>query len=402
MKIGGASRDAFALLQGRVPAIQAAMAEDGLDGWLLYDLQGRNPVAGHLLGLCGMSRRYFVLVPTRGEPVAVTHGIEQGPWEAWTYGKKVYVGWSQLDAILEELLDGRRVAMEISSNDAVPAVDLVPCGVRELVEKAGADVVSSGKLISRFYARWDAAHHASHMRASRILASTARDAFERLAGFVRQGEEIREGEIRTWLLGRLEAQGVGKGSDSIVANGVNAANPHYETGEKGAVLRRGDVVLIDLWGKEADAAIYADQTWMGYLGPEVPARVQSVWAAIRDARDAGIALLEEAWTAGRPVQGYEVDDAVRSVIQDRGLGAYFIHRTGHAIDTETHGMGPNIDNLETHETRELIPGVGFSIEPGVYIPGEVGLRTEINVYISEEGPVVTSPDMQREIFTLLE
>lgn len=402
MKIAGPSHDAFALLRDRVPGIQAALEEDELDGWLLYDLHGRNLVAGHLLGLGEMSRRYFVLVPARGEPVAVTHGIEQGPWAAWPYARKVYVGWSQLDDILKELVGGRRVAMEVSANDAVPGVDLVPAGVKELVQKAGAEVLSSGKLISRFYARWDDALHASHMRASRILAATARTAFERLAGFVRQGEEIREGEIRTWLLGRLDEQGVGRGADCIVANGLNAANPHYETGEKGAVLRRGDVVLIDLWGKEAEGAIYADQTWMGYLGPEVPERVQTVWEAIRDGRDAGIALLEEAWEAGRPVCGYEVDDAVRSVIRDRGLGTYFIHRTGHAIDTDNHGMGPNIDNLETHEVRELIPGVGFSIEPGVYIPGEIGLRTEINVYVSEEGPVVTSPDMQREIFTLLE
>ncbi len=402
MKIGGGSSDAFAGVRDRLEEIQAALREDGIDGWLLYDLHARNPVAGHMLGLGELSRRYFVLVPAEGEPEALTHGIEQGPWADWPFASTVYVSWRELDRALSGLVGGRTVAMEVSDGDAVPAVDMVPAGVRQLVEKAGAEVVSSGKLISRFYARWGEDGYASHMRTSKVLERTAREAFERLAHFVARGEAIHEGEIRSWLLDRLAEQGAGIGADSIVANGLNAANPHYETGEKGAAFAKGDVVLIDLWSKEAEDAIYADQTWMAYLGSAVPDRAQQVWEAVRDARDAGVQLLESRFREGKPVQGFEVDDAVRNVVVERGFGEYFIHRTGHSIDTDTHGMGPNIDNLETHEVRELIPGVGFSIEPGIYIPDEVGMRTEIDVYMSEGGPEVTVGEIQRELFTLLE
>lgn len=401
MKLEDHSNVSFAVLQEQLSAIQAALGEAGLDGWLLYDLHARNPVAGRLLGLGELSRRYFVLVPAEGEPMALTHGIEQMPWRQWPWQSQSYVAWRELDERLAALVGGRKVAMEVSEADAVPGVDMVPAGVLELVRKAGAEVVSSGELITRFYSCWTEEGLASHRRAGRVLADAAREAFDHLAEAISQGEEMTEGALKSWLVGQLEARGAGVGADAIVANGVNAANPHYETGDVGATFRRGDVVLIDLWAKEREDAIYADQTWMGYLGATVPDRVQELWEAIRDGRDAAVAFLKERWGKG-VVQGYEVDDVTRRVIEERGYGEYFIHRTGHSIDEDTHGMGPNIDNLETHEVRELIPGVGFSIEPGIYIPDDVGLRTEINVYVSETGPVVSSPDMQAEIFTLLE
>lgn len=401
MQLEDHSQVSFDVLQQQLPAIQAALRADGLDGWLLYDLHARNPVAGRLLGLGELSRRYFVLVPAEGEPLAVTHGIEQMPWQHWPWKTQSYVAWRELDERMAALVGGRKIAMEVSAVDAVPAVDMVPAGVLELVRKAGADVVSSGGLITRFYSCWTAEGLASHRRAGRVLADVAREAFDHLAEAVSRGEAMTEGALKRWLVAQLEARGAGVGADAIVANGVNAANPHYETGDVGATFQRGDVVLIDLWSKEREDAIYADQTWMGYLGAKVPDRVQELWEAIRDGRDAAVSFLKERWGSS-PIQGYEVDDVTRRVIDERGYGQYFIHRTGHSIDEDTHGMGPNIDNLETHEVRALIPGVGFSIEPGIYVPNDVGLRTEINVYVSEDGPEVSSPDMQAEIFTLLE
>ena len=391
----------FRKLRTRLDEIQAGLSEAGLDGWLLYDLHARNPVAGKLLGLGDMTRRYFVLVPASGEPKVIMHGIETAAWDQWPWRKETYVAWRTLDERLASLVGGKRVAMEISPRDAVPAVDMIPSGVAELVRAAGAELVPSADLITRFYARWSDEGLASHRRASTVLAEVAKAAFRRAADAVSAGRPAREGEIRSWLIGRLEEKGVGVGPDSIVANGVNAANPHYETGPEGAELKAGDVVLIDLWSKEAEDAIYADQTWMAYLGGAVPDRVVELWETIRDARDAAVTFVRDEWASGRTIQGYQVDDASRNVVRDRGWDEYFIHRTGHSIDQDTHGMGPNIDNLETRETRILIPGVGFSIEPGIYIPGDVGLRTEINVYISEDGPEVTTPDPQTDIFTLL-
>ena len=391
----------FSTLSGALDDIRTALAEEDLDAWLLYDLHARNPVAVRMLGLGDLTRRFFVVVPREGEPHALTHGIEQAPWASWPYAKSVYVGWAPLRDQLAKLVKGKRIGMEYSTNDAVPAMDIVPAGVVEMVREAGAaDVRSSGNLVSRFYSKWTAEGLASHRRAARILADVARDAFARLADLTRGGGTMHEGALKAWVIAELERRGAGVGADAIVANGVNAANPHYEPGERGAELRSGDIVLLDLWSKESEASIYADQTWMAYLGESVPDRYQEIFAVIRDGRDAGVAHIRKQFDAGKPIQGYEVDDATRGVVTGRGYGEAFIHRTGHSIDTETHGMGPNMDNLETRETRTLIEGVGFSIEPGIYLAGDVGMRTEIDVYMGPDGPEVTTPDPQQRIFAL--
>lgn len=392
----------FARLRTQLPAIQQAIRAAGLDGWLLYDLHARNDVAARLLGLGDLSRRYFVLLPAEGEPRALTHGIEQMPWAEWPYARDRYSGWQELHERLPELLNGvGRLAIETSALDAVPAIDLVPAGVIELIRAQGVDTVSSGDLVSQFYSRWTAAQRAAHQRASAILAQTAHTCLERLARAVRDGGQPTEGDLRTWVLGEIAERGLRAGADTITANGVNAANPHYELHGAGATFRRGDVVLLDLWAKEDDDAVFADQTWMAYLGSAVPPRAADVFDAVRDARDAAVQFLVDAAAAGRSVQGYEVDDAARAVIRARGFGDHFIHRTGHSIDRATHGMGPNIDNYETHETRRLVTGVGFSIEPGIYIPGEIGVRSEINVYMSADGPEVTTPGPQSSMLALL-
>jgi Xaa-Pro dipeptidase len=392
----------FARVRADIDAIQAAIREAGLDGWLLYDLHARNDVAAQLIGLGDLSRRFFVLIPAEGEPTAIIHGIEQAPWENWPWRRRMYVGWQELDSALRATLDGRaRVAMEYSPDAAVPAIDLVSAGTVELVRSAGVEVVSSGDLVTRFYACWSPEQLTSHYTASAALAQIAEATFARLAHAVDAGERVNEVQMREWVLADMATHGVETGGDAIAATGVSAADPHYSPVDGGAVFKRGDVVLLDLWSKQADDMVYADQTWMAYLGPRVPDRAAELFGVIRDARDAAVAFLLERWKEGRPIAGGEVDDVARRVVTDAGHGAHFIHRTGHSIDRSTHGMGPNIDNLETNDTRRLIPGVGFSIEPGIYIPGEIGMRTEINVYVSEDGPEVTTPSPQHEIQVLL-
>jgi Xaa-Pro dipeptidase len=392
----------FKRLERLLPDIREALAEHDLDGWLLYDLHARNSAAVAILGHGDLTRRYFVLVPREGDPIAITHGIEELPWAHWRWERQTYVAWRELDDVLGSLLQGRRrVAMEFSDRDAVPAVDLVPAGVIDLVRAAGPTVVSSGDLLTRFYARWSETDLASHRRAAAVLADVADAAFDRLAAGVQAGETMTEGAMRAWVMNELARRGCGAGADCIFATGVNAANPHYGPDGAGARFDKGNVVLLDLWAKETEDSIYADQTWMGYLGGAVPDRAAKIFAIVRDARDAAVQFLERTFDPDKPVQGGDVDDVARTVITDHGYGAFFIHRTGHSIDRSTHGMGPNIDNLETREVRRLIPGIGFSIEPGIYVPGELGVRTEINVYMGQDGPEVTTPRPQREMRILL-
>jgi Xaa-Pro dipeptidase len=392
----------FTRVRTDIAEMQAAIRAAGLDGWLLYDLHARNDVAARLIGLGDLTRRFFVLIPAEGEPVAVIHGIEQTPWEQWPWRRRVYVGWQELGTALRETLRGHaRVAMEYSPNSAVPAIDLVPAGIVELVRSTGVEVVSSGDLVSRFYSCWTPEQVKSHYAASAALAQIAAATFTRLGHAVAGGESVTEEQMRAWVLADMTTHGVDVGADCIAATGLSAADPHYSPQNGGATFRRGDLVLLDLWSRQSADAVYADQTWMAYLGGEVPDRAAKLFAVIRDARDAAVAFLHEAWSDGRTIEGRHVDDVTRRVITDAGYGAFFIHRTGHSIDRATHGMGPNMDNLETHETRRILPGVGFSIEPGLYIPGEIGMRTEINVHVGEDGPVVTTPSPQHEIQPLL-
>jgi Xaa-Pro dipeptidase len=386
-----------------VERIQAELRAQQLDGWLLFDFHGQNPVASAVLGLPALTRRYAVLIPPDGAPVALTHRIEQQPWEGWIGDRRIYVTWRELEEGLATLARGRRrLAMEHSPGGAVPYVDLVPAGILDMIRGTGVEIVSSAELVSAFHARWSEEGEASHRRAARAVQETAHAAFRRIADAVRAGGTASEWEVQQWILEELRRRGLTVGVGSIVAVNANAANPHYAPAEHtSSPIREGDLVLIDLYGKEGDAGVYADQTWMGYVGESVPERLRGIWTVLRDARDAAVELLRERHRAGRPVSGGEVDDAARDLITRHGYGEYFVHRTGHSIDTELHGSGPNIDNLETRDTRLLIPRVGFSVEPGIYIPGDVGFRSEINVFMGPDGPEVTTPQPQQELFALL-
>jgi Xaa-Pro dipeptidase len=387
------------LSEETVARMQSEMRGLGLDGWLLYNFQGLNGIASGILGLPAMSRRYLVLVPSEGAPIALTHRIEQQPWEGWIGEKRVYLSWRELESELAAMLQGRgRIALEYSPGDAVPYTDRVPAGVVEMVRSTGVEVVSSADLVSAFYARWSDDGLAGHRRAAGILRDTVLAAFDRIGEMIRADETPTEWGIREWIQKRLASEGLTEGVDTIVAVNANAANPHYgPTRTEHAEIRRGDLVLIDLWGRFDTESIFADQTWMAWVGSEVPERIEEIWSAARDAREAAIELVRSRFAAGEPVAGYEVDDAAREVITSRGYGDAFIHRTGHSIDRSLHGSGPNIDNLETRDTRRLIPGIGFSIEPGIYLAGDVGFRTEIDVFLGPDGPEVTPAERQMEL-----
>lgn len=387
-----------------LPDVQAALAEAGLDGWLLFDFRATNPIASGLLRLDGMvTRRVFAYVPRTGAPVAVSHAIEQAQWARWpaAWPREVYSSWRTLEATLARLVGGKRVAMEYSPGDAVPYVDRVPAGVLDMVRSAGATVVSSGELVTRFYAVWTPKQLASHRRAAEVIATIARDAFARAGEQAARRDGVTEYALMQWILERFARAGLETDHGPNVSVGANAANPHYEpTADRSSPIRRGDVVLIDLWARERADGLYADQTWMASLGAP-GGRAAEVWSAVRDGRDAAIAFLRERVASGTPVRGGDADDAARAVIVARGLGTYFTHRTGHSIDArDLHGSGPHLDNLETRDERLLIPGAGFSIEPGVYIPGEIGMRAEVNAYVGERELIVTPVEYQKELIVV--
>lgn len=376
-----------------LPRLQRLIAEAGLDGWLLYDFRGTNAIAHGLLGFEGLaSRRIFAFIPREGTPIGIQHAIEPGPWSKWpkVWPLRVYSGWRALESELHTLIAGKRVAMEYSAGDAIPYLDRVPAGVLEMVRATGATVVSSAELVSHVYATWTPAQLASHVRAAEHIKAIALTTFAYAGEMVAAGTPPAEHELQGRILDAFARAGLMADHDPDVAASENAANPHYApSAAKPRLVVKGDLLLIDLWAKEIDGGVYADQTWMGSIGAP-SSRAVMIWEAVRDARDAALNLLSSRIAAGVPVRGGEADDAARAVITERGFGAQFWHRTGHSIDSrELHGSGPQIDNLESRDDRVLIPGVGFSIEPGIYIPGELGIRSEVNCHVGDDALLVT-------------
>ncbi|MGZ8391275.1 MAG: M24 family metallopeptidase [Gemmatimonadales bacterium] len=377
--------------------VREALSKSGADGWLLFDFHGLNPVAGRVLGLKGMNtRRLFVLLPRTGEPVAVVHKIELQGLEGFPGRVVPYARWGELHEALAALVAGRTLAMEISPDDAVPYLDRVPYGVVELLRRLGATVVPSGSLVSRFAARWSPSEAEDHRAAAEILASVAR---ETLSAVVHEtGGTLTESALQARVIAAVEARGLVFDAPPIVGFGANSAKPHYEPqpGRDGT-LRPGDVILLDLWAGRSHSTVFADQTWIGFAGRRPSEQVERVWRVVRDARDAAVATVRRAAAEQRPIAGFEADRAARAVVEAAGLGDAFVHRTGHSIDRDLHGSGPHLDDYETHDDRLLVPGVGFSVEPGIYLPGEFGIRSEVNMHWGERGPEVTPREPQVEL-----
>jgi Xaa-Pro aminopeptidase len=391
------------LSKATLPSLQRSLAETGVDGWLLYDFRGVNPIATSLLGVSGhITRRFFVWVPATGVPVALTHAIEQGVWRDWPreWRKERYSAWWVLEEHLRKLVAGKTVAMEYSAGDAVPYLDRIPAGVIEMVRAAGGTIVSSGNLVTGLYAVWTPAELASHRRAAEVVAAIAQDAIRFAGEQARSGRAAAEHEVQQRIMDAFDHAGLVFDHGPNVSVGANAANPHYEPSvEQLQRITSGNVLLIDLWAREPDG-VYADQTWMAVLGAP-GGRVVELWDVVRDARDAALTMLRQRIGAGTTVRGADVDDAARAVVDSRGFGEYFTHRTGHSIDPhDLHGSGPNLDNLETREERLLIPGVGFSVEPGVYIPGQVGVRSEVNAFFGDGELIVTPEKYQADLLVV--
>ncbi|HYK83245.1 MAG TPA: Xaa-Pro peptidase family protein [Gemmatimonadales bacterium] len=390
----------MALLDGfDFPGLGAALGALGADAWLLYDFRKVNPIAERILGPTGMgTRRLFVFLPRAGRPVAVAHKIELQPLAGFPGDVKPYASWRELHGHLTPLARGRTLALETSPGDAVPYLDRVPHGVVQLLEGMGARVVSSGPLVTRFAARWSAAELAGHRRAAEALGAIAREALAWAGSELRGGAEVRETALQQRVRDAIARAGLYTSDGPIAAFGPNSALPHYEP-HPGAdrVLRPGEVLLLDLWAGPASGSVFADQTWMAFAGRAPGADVQRVWRAVHDAREAAVGALRQRWQPGATLTGAEVDDAARAVIGEAGFAEYFVHRTGHSIDRDLHGSGPHIDNFETEDTRALAAGVGFSIEPGVYLPGRFGMRSELNVYLDATGPEVTPQAPQTEL-----
>ncbi len=386
-------------------AIQAALREAGFDGWLFYDHHHRDPIAGRILGLdekTHITRRWYYFVPAMGEPRKLVHRIEQGRLDALPGGKGLYSSWQELAAGLEAMLfDAHTVAMQYSPNNAIMYVSMVDAGTVEFLRGIGKQVVSSADLVARFEAVLTAEQVASHgvaqLAIDTILAEGWRQIGRRLRPALGTPGTLTEFDHVQWLSEAMRREGLVWENGPNVSVNANSSDSHYEpTSERSAPIRDGDFLLIDIWAKlDTPGSVFYDITWTGVVGREPTSREQHVFEIVRDARDAAIATVEQAFAARRPICGYEADDAARNVIRAAGFGDYFTHRTGHNIAQELHGSGAHLDNLETHDERRLLPNTCFSVEPGIYLP-EFGVRSEIDM-LTAPGKAWVTGRMQHEL-----
>ncbi len=388
--------------------IQAALKEHNLDGWLLYDFHNRDPIAYRVLGLDFgkfTSRRWFYYIPAKGEPRRLVHSVEKTKLDSLPGQKDVYLPWEQLHGLLRDILGepGKKIAMQYSPLNNIPYVAMVDAGTVELVRSFGHDVVSSADLVQIFEAVIDEKGYRLHLEACERVQKIKDEAFEKIAAAVRSGAKITEYDVQQFIVRRFGEEGLTCSEEwPIVGVNDHPANPHFEpTPENTYVIQKGDTVLIDLWAKRDDPdGIFYDITWCGFVGQNPPAKYVEIFGVVRDARIAACDFIRDKFKRGEACYGWEVDNACRKVVADAGYGEYFIHRTGHSIGREVHGNGVHIDNLETKDERRLVPGICFSIEPGIYLEGEMAVRSEINVFITLKGEVVVAGDEQQDLILL--
>jgi Xaa-Pro dipeptidase len=381
--------------------IQEALRREGVDGWLFFDHHERDPLAYRVLGFSPAShvtRRWYYFIPSQGEPLGLVHRIESARLDAVPGEKIQYASWTeQVDGLKRILGKARRVAMQYSPQCAIPYVAMVDAGTVELVRTAGVEVVSSAELIQHFEARWNAGALESHLEAGRRVDRVREAAFQMIGERTHNGESVEELEVKRFVLDGFARERLITDHGPIVGVNANAANPHYEPME-GATkpIHAGDFVLLDMWAKlDRPEAVYYDITWTGYCGAGAPAEIWKVFGIVRDARDRAIERVEKAVRTGEAVRGFQVDDAARGYIASQGYGEFFTHRTGHSIGQEVHGNGANMDNLETHDERRIVPWTCFSIEPGIYLR-DFGVRSEVNVFVGDGESRVTG-EIQKEL-----
>lgn len=393
-------------LHQRVNEIQQALRETDIDGWLFYDFRGSDPLAYRILQLdptLHVTRRWYYWIPAQGTPVKLLHRIEPHVLDPLPGQADCYVSWEQQRQILARLLAGSpRVAMQYSPLNAVPYVSRVDAGTIELIRSYGAEVVSSADLIQIFEARWTDRQLESHQFAAAALRRIVDETFSHVHKAIAQGRSLTEYDVQQFILARIGDAGMTTSSAPIAAINAHSADPHYGPTKAGSAdVTRDSLLLIDLWAKRAETgAVYADITWTGYVGQTVPAKQRAIFDLVRQGRDAALNFTKTETAAGRRPFGWEVDQACRQVIQQGGYGDQFVHRTGHSIGEEVHGNGANIDSLETQDTRRLMPRTCFSIEPGIYLPGEFGIRSELDVYLADREALVFGLPLQSEIVSI--
>lgn len=388
--------------------IQQEVRKARADGWLLCDFHNRDRLACHILGLDPnkfTSRRWFYYIPAEGEPTRLVSRVEPAKLDSLPGKKEMYLSWRELHARLQAILGSPgKIAMQYSPLNHIPYVSIVDAGTVELVRSFGHEVVSSANLVQTFEAVIDQAGYQSHLRAGEKIQRIKDEAFAEIGKAIRAGRRLTEHEVVQFIVRRFEELGLDcKGEFPIVGVNEHPANPHFEpTPENTHPIQRGDTVLIDLWAKEkSPGSIFYDITWCGFVGDTPPAKYVEIFRAVRDARDAALAFVRDRFARGETCHGWQVDDACRAVVVKAGYGPYFIHRTGHSIGEEVHGNGVNIDNLETKDERELVPGICFSIEPGIYLEGEMAVRSEIDVFVTLDRQVVVAGEMQRELVKIV-
>lgn len=387
-----------------IDAIRLAIRAQDLDGWLFFDHHRRDPLAYRILQFDPQqtpTRRWYYLIPAAGEPIKIQHRIEAAILDPLPGRSMFYSSWKEHRSLLKSILgEHRRIAAQYSPGCNVPYVAMVDAGTIELLRDLGAEVVSSADLVQLFEARWSAEQFASHLEAGRRVDAIRRAAFNEIRDALRSGRTAVEYDIRAFILNAFEREGLFTDHGPIVAVNANASNPHYEPApDSSSPIRHGDVVLIDLWAKlKEPRSVYYDITWTGYCGEDPPSEVLTVFDIVRGARDAVVASVHDALASGQTMRGCDADDIARGYIAGRGMGEHFIHRTGHSIGEDVHGAGANIDNFETHDERQLLPGCCFSVEPGIYLP-PFGIRSEVNVFVEDRGARVTG-EVQTELLRL--
>jgi Xaa-Pro aminopeptidase len=387
-----------------IAELQKDLRTAKLDGWLFYDFRGRDPIAQRILELApGMrTRRWFYFVPAKGTPKKLVHRIESAALAAVPGETLYYAGQDELRGNLKKILGrAKKVAMQYSPKNAIPYVAMVDAGTVELVRSLGPKVVTSADLVQKYEACWSKEQLDSHMAAGRAIDRIVREAFEFAANHVKEKQPLTEYGLQQWMLQEFEKAGITTEEGPDIAVNANASDPHYgPTREKSSPIREGDLLLLDVWGKQKTAnSVYYDITWMGFLGAKVPEKYAKIFNVLRGARDRAVELIQSSVKAGKPLQGWQVDQAARKVVEKAGYGKYFFHRTGHNIGTAVHGNGVNMDGLETQDERHLIPQTCNSVEPGIYLP-EFGMRTEVDVYVDQAEAYVTGA-VQSEILALL-
>jgi len=387
-----------------IQGIQSDLRAAKIDGWLFYDFRGRDPIAQHILSLPGgmRTRRWFYFVPAKGTPKKLVHKIETQSLAALPGETLYYSAQEELRKNLKKMFGrAKSVAMQYSPKNAIPYVAMVDAGTVELVRSSGPKVVSSADLVQKYEACWSAEQLESYLSAGVAIDRIVREAFQFAARSVREKKTLTEFDLKNWILAEFDAAGIWAEEGPDIAVNAHAGDPHYgPTAESASPIREEDLLLMDVWGKKkTPGSVYYDITWMGYLGAKVPEKYAKIFGIVREARETATELIRKQISAGKPLQGWQVDKAARRVIEKAGYGKYFFHRTGHSIGEKVHGNGVNMDGLETQDVRHLIPRTCNSIEPGIYLP-KFGVRSEVNIYIGEGEARVTG-EIQNEILALL-